>query len=173
MSYVWVNCPLSPWHSWARNWNSNHLETIVSVLVFQLCPTVCDPITVARQVPLSMEFSRQEYWSGLPFPPLGDLPNSGTEPASLVSPALAGRVFTISAPWEDLGASWCHIKSYHRSTNKLELVLPLTVRICGWRMGNATQLLIYFTEDLIHGLGIHGRTRKRFCFHLEYNASIT
>ena len=48
------------------------------------------PGTVAHQVPLSIEFSRQEYWSELPFPPPGNLPNSGTETESLVSPALAG-----------------------------------------------------------------------------------
>ena len=42
---------------------------------------------VAHQAPLSMGFSRQEYWSGLPFPPPGDLPHSGIEPASPVSPA--------------------------------------------------------------------------------------
>ena len=41
-----------------------------------------------------MEFSRQEYWSGLPCPPPGDLPDAGIEPASLTSPALAGRFFT-------------------------------------------------------------------------------
>ena len=46
------------------------------------------PWTVARQAPLSMEFSRQEYWSGLPFPPPGDPPSSGIEPESPVSPAL-------------------------------------------------------------------------------------
>ena len=40
------------------------------------------PLAVARQAPLSMEFSRQEYWSGLPFPSPGDLPNTGTEPMS-------------------------------------------------------------------------------------------
>ena len=45
--------------------------------------------TVAHQDPLSMEFSRQEYWSGLPFPTPGDLSDPGNEPASLVSPALA------------------------------------------------------------------------------------
>ena len=45
------------------------------------------PWTVARQAPLSMGFSRQEYWSGLPFPP-GDLPDPGIEPVSPVSPAL-------------------------------------------------------------------------------------
>ena len=53
------------------------------------------PWTVALQAPLSMEFSRQEYWSGLPFPRLGDLPNPVNE---LVSPAPAGRVFTIVPP---------------------------------------------------------------------------
>ena len=58
------------------------------------------PLTVTLQVPLSMELSWQEYWSTLPFPPPGDLRNPGIEPASLVSPALAGRVFTASAPWE-------------------------------------------------------------------------
>ena len=50
--------------------------------------------TVAHQAPLSMGFSGQEYWSGLPFPPPGDLPDPGIEPVSLKSPALAGRVFT-------------------------------------------------------------------------------
>ena len=50
--------------------------------------------TVALQAPLSMEFSRQEYWIRLPFPTPGDLPNPEIEPVSLVSPALAGGFFT-------------------------------------------------------------------------------
>ena len=54
----------------------------------------------SRQAPLPMGFFRQEYWRGLPCPPPGDLPYSGTEPASLMSPALAGRVFKTSATWE-------------------------------------------------------------------------
>ena len=53
-------------------------------------PTLCDPVTVACQSPLSMEFSRQEYWSGLLFPTLGGLPNPGIKPESPVSPGLAG-----------------------------------------------------------------------------------
>ena len=60
------------------------------------------PWTVACQTPLSMGFSRQEYWSGLPFPPPGDLPDPGIEPATFMSPALAGRFFTTSAIWEAL-----------------------------------------------------------------------
>ena len=55
------------------------------------------PWPVARQAPLSIEFSRQGYWSGLPFPSPGDLPDPGIEPSSLVSPALAGGFFTTSA----------------------------------------------------------------------------
>ena len=62
------------------------------------CPSLVTPWTVAHRAPLSMEFPRQEYWSGLPFPSLGDLPYSGTEPPSFVSPALAGRFFTIEPP---------------------------------------------------------------------------
>ena len=58
--------------------------------------------TVGCQAPLSMGFSRQEYWSGLPCPPPGDLPNPGTEPMSLMSPALAGGFFPTSATWEAL-----------------------------------------------------------------------
>ena len=64
------------------------------------------PWTVARQAPLSMGFSRQEYWSGLPCPPPGALPDPGIERVSLRSPALAGGFFffffTTGATWEAL-----------------------------------------------------------------------
>ena len=53
--------------------------------------------TAARQASLSMEFSRQEYYSELPFPSPGDLPDPGIEPVTLMSPALAGGFFTTSA----------------------------------------------------------------------------
>ena len=59
----------------------------------RLFATLCN--TVACQAPLSMGFPRQEYWSGLPFPSPGDLPDPGIEPASA---ALAGRVFTTEPP---------------------------------------------------------------------------
>ena len=55
--------------------------------------------TVAHQAPLSVGFSRQEYWSGLLWCPPVDLPDPGTEPASLMSSALAGGFFTTSATW--------------------------------------------------------------------------
>ena len=53
---------------------------------------------VAHQAPLSLEFPRQEYWSGLPFPPPGDLPHPGMERVSPVSPALAGGFSTAEPP---------------------------------------------------------------------------
>ena len=56
--------------------------------------------TVAHQAPLSMGLSRQEYWSGLPCPPPGDLPSPGIKPTSLISLALAGGLFSTSATWE-------------------------------------------------------------------------
>ena len=56
------------------------------------------PWTEAHEDPLSMEFCRQEYWRGLPFPPPGYLPDPGIEPVSLASPALAGRFFTNVPP---------------------------------------------------------------------------
>ena len=56
------------------------------------------PWTLAPQAPLSMEFFRQEYWSGLSFPPLEALPDSGIGPASLMSPGVAGGSLTLAPP---------------------------------------------------------------------------
>ena len=58
------------------------------------------PWIATHQPSLSMGILMQEYWSGLPCPPPGDLPNPGIEPESLMSPALAGRFFTTSATWK-------------------------------------------------------------------------
>ena len=69
-------------------------------LVAKSCLILVTPWTVAHQAPLPIEFPRQEYWSGLLFPPPGDLPDPGIEPMSLTSPTLAGRFFTTSAMWE-------------------------------------------------------------------------
>ena len=64
------------------------------------CPALCNPVDHSCQAPLSMGFSRQEYWSGLPCPSPRDLPDPGIKPASLISPALAGVLFAVSAAWE-------------------------------------------------------------------------
>ena len=66
--------------------------------LLQLSPNVCNPMDY---IP-SMGFSRQEYWSVLPCPSLGDLPDPGIEPASLMSPALASGFFTTSTTCEAL-----------------------------------------------------------------------
>ena len=75
---------------------------VCALLLWEHCLPVCvlsrvqlfaTPWTVVCQIPLSVEFSRQEYWCGLPFPSPGDLPDPGIEPASPTSPALAGGFF--------------------------------------------------------------------------------
>ena len=88
VTWVWV---------YASLWDDSILPYKVTVTklyfcmcsVAQSCLSLCKPVDVAHQAPLSMEFSRQEYWSGLPFPSPGDLPGSAIEPVSLASPALA------------------------------------------------------------------------------------
>ena len=66
-------------------------QVVCSSLVTKSCPILATPWTLAYQAPLSMGFSRQEYWSGFPFPSPGDLPDPGIEPRSL---ALVGRLLT-------------------------------------------------------------------------------
>ena len=99
-------CFVKPWH--IKQW----LVITLGILVVHvhvpaqllshvwLCAT---PWTVAGQAPLSMRFSRQEYWSGLLIPPPGDLPNPVMEPKSPASPALAGGFFHHWAPGKPLG----------------------------------------------------------------------
>ena len=65
--------------------------------------------TAAPWAPLSMAFSRQELWSGLPCPLPEDLPNPGIEPKSLAFPAMAGRFFTISTTWEAHYLPWSEV----------------------------------------------------------------
>ena len=74
------------------------IDTCVSL---HSCSVISDSVTLwtaAYQAPLSMELYRQEYWSVLSFPSLGDLPNPGIEPESPVAPALAGGFFSTEPP---------------------------------------------------------------------------
>ena len=75
-----------------------HLTVLCWTWSLQSCPTLCDPMDGSPQAPLSMGFSSQEYWSGLPCPPPGDLSDPGIKLASLTSPALAGGFFTAKPP---------------------------------------------------------------------------
>ena len=80
-------------HTWLSNWT----DWTDCVLTVHLCPILWDPWTVGCQAPLSMEFSRQEYWSGLPCPSPGDLPDPG------VKSCIAGGFFTV---WATRKAWW-------------------------------------------------------------------
>ena len=77
-----------------------HHESHCACCCFSLAWLCATLWTVACQAPLSMGFSRQEYWSGLPCPPLVNLPDPGIEPMSLTTPAMAVRFFTTSTTWE-------------------------------------------------------------------------
>ena len=85
---------LDPAEAGPRQLRHVQLKKKVKVLVTQLYPTLCDPMVYGPPGSLSMEFSRQEYWSGLPFPPPEDIPDPGIEP---MSPALTGGFFIIEA----------------------------------------------------------------------------
>ena len=74
------------------------LECLLSC--FSRVQLFVNPWTVAYQALLFMGFSRQEYWSGFPSPPPGDLPDPGIKPAFLTTLGLAGQFFTTSATWE-------------------------------------------------------------------------
>ena len=89
------------------------------VKLLHLCPTLYNPMDCSHLAPLSMGFSRQENWSGLPGPSAGNLPDPGTEPVSLASPALAGGFFTTSTTWEALD-------TYLRELNDILTCLELT-----------------------------------------------
>ena len=76
--------------------------------VSQSCPTFCDRWTVAHQAPPSMGFSKQEYWSGLPFPSPGDLPNPGIKPRS---PTLHADALTSAPPGKEDAAKSREVQS--------------------------------------------------------------
>ena len=74
------------------------VRTCMCVCALSSVQLFVTPCTVLRHAPLSVDCSRQEYWSGWPFPPPGGLPDSGIKPASPAYPALAGRFFTTEPP---------------------------------------------------------------------------
>ena len=101
--------------------------------VVQLCVTAW---TVACQAPLTVEFSRQEYWSGLPCPPKGDLPDPWIESVTLMSSALAGGFFTTSATWEAQILLYVHITqafsriiTFHLSLHSTTLTMKIILKI--------------------------------------------
>ena len=98
----WLNVKISQLHT--SKVNIHTLDGQMLTLMCLLCSHLLNhvwffetPWTVTQQAPLSMGFSRQEYWSGLPFPTPGELPEAGIKLASLVSPTLVGRFFTTAS----------------------------------------------------------------------------
>ena len=98
------------------------------------------PWTAACQAPLSMEFSKQACWSGLPFPPLGDLPDPGIEPPSLASTTLAGGFLTTMPPGK------LHIYP-QLFTNKISYFFMTWILARG-----NTRSSIYTKEKMVSGL---------------------
>ena len=112
-------------------------------LVIKLCPTFATPWTVSCQAPLSMGLSRQEYWSGLPFPSLGDLPDPGIEPGS---PALQAG----SLPVELQGK----IYIYMCVCMYIRVYTVFLSRLSSLCSGNVNGLLCYLLKcfKLVNGL---------------------
>ena len=104
-----------------------HLHIRMHVCVFSHVSFSATLWTAACQAPLSMESSRQEYWSELPFPIPGDLPDPGIKLASLVSPALTGGFFTTRPPGK-----------------------PIYICLCIY---THTQVIRYYLEENHFGLG--------------------
>ena len=91
-SAFWLRSSVVPFQFSKCNWTTQATTCVHACLV------ICDPMSCSPPAPLSTGFPRQEYWSGLPFPPPRDLPDPGTEPRSPAPPALAGRSFTTLPP---------------------------------------------------------------------------
>ena len=119
--------------------------------------------TVAHQPPLSIGVSMQEYWSGLPYPPPGNLPDPGIKPVSLMSPVLAGRFFTTSTTWEAprKTCSDLHWSLLNMDTPKLKFwsgFLPQT----GRQLGKCLEY--YSGNSEILGQKINESFNLIFCF---------
>ena len=112
---------------------------------------------VAHQAPLSLGFSRQEYWSGMPCPPLGDLSDPGIKPMSLVFPALAGKLFTTSTTWE------AQKKNRQNQSTEVEVRLILTFR--RYRLGKGMTMISGCLKMLYHDR--HGYYMKILIYRVK------
>ena len=112
----------------------------MSAKLLQLCLTLCRP--TSYQAPLSMWFSRQEYWHGLPFPSPGDFPHPVIESKFLTSPALADGIFTIVPP----GKASRSMSSF-KMFPKFFLLLTFTGLIWGFSLSPFFFLLSFFFQS--------------------------
>ena len=106
------------------------------------------PWTAAPQAPLSTGFSRQEYWSGLPFPTPGDLPNSGIEAASLESSALVYLVSNRSSFHDIILTQTSNVSMAHINIGPIFITEETTVSLfCDWQSASQNQYLIIVFLD--------------------------
>ena len=104
------------------------------------------PRTEACHAPLSMEFPRQEFWSGLPFPSPGDLPDPGIEPVSPVAPALAGGFLRLVTPGKTYGHIICiNSPRFQLPSPYCEILMGSHYLVCRSRDQNAAST--YQTEQ--------------------------
>ena len=132
------------------------------------CPThLVTPWTVACHVSLSMEFSRQEYWTGLPFPTPGDLPDPGIKPVSLASPALAVDSLPLrhlGSPFQTFGLLKLVINLGFGSNSECKVFFRLFIylfllTLC---LHCCIQTLSSCTEQWLLWLGATGSRRRGF-----------
>ena len=114
-------------------------DALTSEPLSHLCPTLCNPMAIARQTPPSMGFSRQEYWSGLPFPSPGDLPEPGIEPGS---PALQADALTSEPPGKTLRDTQKLIAAWQKMEEKHMVNCQRYVKLATWT-GDVKSLPIY------------------------------
>ena len=120
IAYIKWHGTVSPLYAWTETSGcGEQFAYIVYVYVYMHAVSCFSRVqlfatqwAVACQAPLSMGFSKQEYWSRLPCPPPGDLSDPGIKPTSLTSPAWAGRFFTTCTTWEALLCIYTHINIY-------------------------------------------------------------
>ena len=126
--------------------------------------------TVAHQAPLSVGFSRQEYWSGLSCPPPGDLPNPGIEPTSLKSPALAGGSLPIAPPRKPplSCGPWLNYRppSYHLK------LLCLSFKIKLHSLFSLPDLQIILYSIMLFNLSEEAKTINFFIFEMIFLTSL-
>ena len=147
----WWNC---------YNFLVSTFERVLSCIL-RACSVVSNSFvtlwSIVCQAFLSMGLSRQEYWSGLPFPPPGNLPNTGIEPTSLVSPTLAGEFFNTDPPGKHV---W--------KTEHLQLTLWWTViweKIISWL---CMIILVGLEQMALHEV----YSQFRFLFHIDMYKSV-
>ena len=126
------------------NYNPNLRKESAAGITLGSCQVVSDslwPHRLACQVPLSLEFPRQEYWSGLPFPTPGDFPDRGIEPTS---PALAGTLFYCWATREATGI----IRFLHKSLVFVHLLSHVQLFAAPWTAALQASLSLTISQSL-------------------------